>query len=81
MFPRREKIWKYFPLNILAIDHREALYLNQFLMHVRYTKRYLSLMEVLDFQRYRIIKKRALIDRILSLPLNKSDFLFPFNKN
>jgi len=81
MFPRREKVWKYFPLNILATDHKEALYLNHFLMHVRYTKQYLSAMEILDFQHYKIVKKAHLINRILSNLSKQSDFIFPFTKN
>jgi hypothetical protein len=81
MFPRREKIWKYFPLNVLATDHREALYLNHFLMHVRHTKKYLAAMEILDFQRYRIIKKENLVNRFLSLSADQCDFIFPFVKN
>lgn len=81
MFRRSEKIWKYFPQNILASNKTDASRLNQFLLHINHTKGYLYFMEILDFQRYRLIRKKSLISKVLSLPENKMTFLFPFYKN
>lgn len=81
MFRRSEKTWKYYPQNILALSREEAMYLRQFLSKVNYTKHYLSLMEIIDLQRYRLIRKRNVILRMLSMDIDKQKFLFPLNKN
>jgi len=81
MFRRSEKIWKYFPQGIMATDTREATLLRQLLLLVALEQQYLPVTEILDYQRYRIIKKRALVRKMLSLSEEKTTFLFPFCKN
>ncbi|KAA5536623.1 hypothetical protein F0919_02840 [Taibaiella lutea] len=81
MFRRSEKIWKYYPKSVLALSHEEALYLNEFLLKVRHTKYYINLMEIIDLQRYRLIRKRNIIQRMLTMDFDKQKFLFLFNKN
>jgi hypothetical protein len=81
MFRRSEKIWKYYPKSVLALSHEEALYLNEFLLKVRHTSYYISLMEIIDLQRYRLIRKKNIIRRMLTMDFDKQKFLFLFNKN
>jgi hypothetical protein len=81
MFRRSEKIWKYYPKSVLALSHEEALYLNEFLSKVRHTKYYISLMEIIDLQRYRLIRKKNIIQRMLTMDFDKQKFLFVLNKN
>ena len=81
MLRRNETIWKYYPQSILALSKEEALQLKQFLTKVRHTKQYINLMEIIDLQRYRLIRKTNLIQRLLSMDFDKQKFLFLFNKN
>lgn len=81
MFRRSEKTWKYYPQSILALSREDALYLNHFLIKVRHTKHYINLMEIIDLQRYRLIRKTNIIQRILNMDFDKQKFLFLFNKN
>ncbi|WP_118972719.1 hypothetical protein [Taibaiella koreensis] len=79
MFGRSEKIWKQYPQNITAVNNKEALYLLHYLSYVRITKCHLGLTEIIDLQRYRIIRKKQQVHRLLA----EKDklFLFPVNKN
>jgi len=81
MFRRSEKIWKYYPKSVLALSHDEALYLSQFLSKIRHTRHYISLMEIIDLQRYRLIRKKNMIQRMLAMDFDRQKFLFIFNKN
>lgn len=81
MFRRSEKIWKYYPKSVLALSHDEALYLSHFLAKVRHTKHYINLIEIIDLQRYRLIRKKNIIQRILNMDFDRQKFLFLFNKN
>lgn len=82
MYPRSERIWKQYTQNISAISHQEALYLLHYLTFVHITRNYLHLTEIIDLQRYRIIKDKKKVYKLLSRPLQDSEsFLFPVNKN
>jgi hypothetical protein len=81
MFGRSEKIWKQYPQNIAAISNREALYLLHYMAYVEITKGYLNVTEILDVQRYRVIRKKNKISKALSLTEKERLFLFPVNKN
>lgn len=81
MFGRSEKIWKQYPQNIAAVNNREALYLLHYITYIHITKYHLNVMEILDVQRYRIIRKKNKVAKTLALPIKESSFLFPFNKN
>lgn len=81
MFGRSEKIWKQYPQNIVAINNHEALYLSHYISYVRMSKCYLSLIEIIDLQHYRLIQKKHMIQRMLSHSCDEQLFLFPFNKN
>lgn len=79
MFGRSEKIWKQYPQNITAVNNKEALYLLHYLSYVRITQCHIRLTEIIDLQRYRIIRKKHLVSRMLAD--RDRLFLFPVNKN
>lgn len=81
MFGRREKIWKHYPQDITAINNQEAIYILHYISFVRITRSYLHLTEIVDLQRYRLVKKKAQVLKMLSLDQGDSAFLFPVNKN
>jgi len=81
MFRRGERLWKKYPQDITAASNEEALYLLHYLSYVRNSRCYLQLMEIIDLHRYRIIRNRNKIGRILSAQERKQHFLFPVVKN
>jgi hypothetical protein len=81
MFRRSEQIWKQYPQNITAVNNKEAVYLLHYISYVRITRCHLALVEIIDLQRYRIVRKKNQVGKLLSLPENKRLFLFPVNKN
>jgi hypothetical protein len=81
MFGRSEQIWKQYPQHITAVSNREAVYLLHYISYVRITKCHLGLIEIIDLQRYRVIRKKQQVGKLLSLPDDKRLFLFPVNKN
>ncbi len=81
MFGRREQIWKRYPQQITAVSNKEAVYLLHYLSYVRITRCHLALIEVVDLQRYRLIRKKHQISRLLSRPEKERLFLFPLYKN
>lgn len=81
MFRRSEQIWKQYPQQITAVNYKEAMYLLHYISYVRITKCHLALTEIIDLQRYRLVRKRHQIGRLLSLPERERQFLFLVNKN
>jgi hypothetical protein len=81
MFRRSEQIWKQYPQNITAVNNKEAVYLLHYISYVRITRCHLSLVEIIDLQRYRIVRQKNQVSKLLSLPEKKRLFLFPVNKN
>lgn len=81
MFRRSEQIWKQYPQHITAVSNKEAVYLLHYISYLRITRCHLALIEIVDLQRYRLIRKRHQISKFLSLPEKERLFLFPVNKN
>lgn len=75
-----ENTWLHYVKNIIAADVSSAVFLATFLRHNNYNKRYAAALEVIDLQKYKILKKEhkvraALADRT-SVP-----FVFFVGKN
>lgn len=81
MFGRREKIWKHYPQDITAINNQEAVYILHFMSFVRMTRSYLHLTEIIDLQRYRLVRKKAQVQKLLARDAQDRIFLFTVNKN
>lgn len=81
MFGRSEQIWEKFPGPVIARDRREALYLVYFLSQVRSGRCHLPATEIIDLQRYRIIRNKGKVASLLRLPERERIFLFPIIKN
>lgn len=65
----------------MAVSKDEAYKFNCFMKKVSSSKYYLNLIEIIDLQRYRLVTKKNVISRMLSLDMDRKRFLFPFYKN
>jgi len=75
-----ENTWLHYVKNIIAADVSSAVFLATFLRHNNYNKRYASALEVIDLQKYKVIKKANKVRSILS---NRAPepFVFVVGKN
>ncbi len=82
MFQRSKRIWKQYTQNISAVNHQEALYLLHYLTFMQITRNYLNFIEIIDLQRYRIVKDKKKVHKFLSRSAKDAPhFLFPVNMN
>ena len=81
MYFKGERTWKRYPLQISAINNQSAIYLLHYISHVRTSACYLNLVEIIDLQRYKIIRKKRTIKKLLDQPEIDDHFVFPVFKN
>ena len=76
----KENIWLNYVKNIIAADVTSAIFLAAFLRRNNMNKKYAASLEVIDLQRYKVIKKeykvRAALNNALNMP-----FVFFVGKN
>lgn len=75
------KYFKKFSDKIIAVSYRDGAALHYFLRKKRLDKSIFDSYEILDFQRYRIIHKRAKVADFIHAELNEQIFKFLVNKN
>ena len=66
---RENKLWLHYVKSIIAADVTSAVFLASFLRHLQINKKYASYLEIIDLQKYKVIRqekkvKVALIERI-----------------
>ena len=81
MFFRKEKIWEHFHHDILASYEEDATMLYVFLKMQQINRTDIESFEVIDVQRYRLIKKKHKVAEILKRHSSEMCFIFPVNKN
>jgi hypothetical protein len=82
MFRRSERIWKQYTQHTSAVNVAEAIYLLHYFSLLELNCSYFSLIEIIDVQRYRIVRNKDKVYQMLLLPDNKQPaFQFPFHKN
>jgi len=52
-----DRVWLHYVKNIIAADIPSAVFLASYLRYTGVTRKYTSSLEVIDLQRYKIIKK------------------------
>ena len=76
----RENVWLNYIKNIIAADITSAVFLATFLRKSNLSKKYAASLEVIDLQKYKIIKKeykvRAALNDAINIP-----FVFFVGKN
>ncbi len=73
-------VWLHYVKNIIAADVPSAVFLASYLRHTGISKNYVSALEIIDIQKYKMIKKadkvRAALNNRMDLP-----FVFVIGKN
>ena len=69
MWSKQNKVWIHYRKDIIAADVITAMFLSAYLRKMMYNKSYASHLEVIDLQRYKVLKghkkvKIALNERI-----------------
>ena len=59
MWSRRNKVWSHYRGDIMAGDAIDAAFLANYIRYSSIQRLYLSRLEMIDLQKYRIIKKPA----------------------
>ena len=72
---RKKRVWQHFVRNIIATDAPSAGFLSSYLRYTDLSKNYASSLEVMDLQKYKIIKKS---DKVLSTIFRRSHIPFIF---
>ena len=80
MWSGHNKVWIHYVKNIMAADVYSAVFLASYLRYSGISKNYIPSIEVLDLQRYKVIKNppkiRAALQNRMELP-----FVFVVGKN
>lgn len=77
---REDKTWLHYVKNIIAADVSSAVFLAYYLRRSGVTRDYLSCLEIIDLQRYRLIRKPVKIKTALQERAN-IPFIFVVGKN
>jgi hypothetical protein len=76
----RNKVWLHYVKNIIAADVYSAVFLASYLRYSEISKNYLQAIEVIDLQRYKILRKQSKVSDALE---NRAEtpFVFFVGKN
>lgn len=80
MWHDKKNRWLHYVKNIMATDMSTALYLAAFLKKCPYSHHFYSSVEVIDLQRYKVIKDRVKVKRAIVNERN-TPFVFVVGKN
>ena len=77
---REEKEWLHYLKNIIASDVPSAVFLAAYLRHAKITDTYVLSVEIIDLQKYRVIKNVNKVKAVLR-ERTKVPFIFTVCKN
>ena len=77
---QRNNVWLHYVKNIIAADVSSAVFLASYLRYCGMTRNYVSSLEVIDLQKYKVIKQQAKV-RIALRDRVKIPFVFVVGKN
>ncbi len=80
MWSKKDKVWMHYIHDIIAADVASGVFLAHFMRQARLAKSYVSALEVVDLQRYKVIRKAKKVLDCLSDTDNQS-FVFIIGKN
>ena len=80
MWGRQNKVWLQYRRDILANDNTGATFLAAYLRHMGIHRLYLQHLEIIDLQRYKVIKKPGKVFQTLQGRLH-IPFIFVAGKN
>jgi hypothetical protein len=73
-------LWLYYVKNIIAADVTSAVFLASYLRHSRLNKDYVSSLEIIDLQKYKVIRQENKV-RIALRERSNIPFVFVICKN
>jgi hypothetical protein len=76
----RNNVWMHYVKNIIAADVPSAVFLATYLRYSKITRDYVSYLEIVDLQKYRVIRKAHKVNETLTQRLRKP-FIFVIGKN
>ena len=77
---QEENIWLHYVKNIMAADLSSAVFLASFLRSINMTKSYVTALEVIDLQKYKVIKSKNKVRAALGTA-GQTPFVFVTGKN
>lgn len=77
---RGDQVWLHYVKNIIAADVSSAVFLASYLKYTETTRSFVSSMEVLDLQKYKVIRQENKIRMALRHGLDEP-FVFLVGKN
>jgi hypothetical protein len=80
MWHGHNKVWLHYLKNIIAADIYSAVFLASYLRHISIYKKYITSLEVIDLQKYKVIKSEAKVRAALKDRTNVP-FVFVVCKN
>jgi phage terminase small subunit len=76
----RNQVWLHYVKNIIAADVSSAVFLASYLRYVNMSKTYAAHLEIIDLQKYKVIKDTPKIRVALRSRMN-IPFVFAIGKN
>lgn len=80
MWSRKHEIWKRYHEDVLAMDNYDAFFLSAYIRHANLHRIDAHVTEVIDLQRYRLIRKPGLVRSALREKKHEP-FIFFFSLN
>ena len=77
---RENKTWLHYIKNIIAADVSSAVFLATYIRHTTISKNYTSSLEIIDLQKYKVIKQDVKVRIALRERIN-IPFVFVIGKN
>lgn len=80
MWSKKDKVWMHYIHDIIAADVASGVFLAHFMRQSRIARTYASALEVVDLQRYKVIRKaRKVLDSLADT--DNQSFVFVVGKN
>lgn len=80
MWSGHDKVWLHYVNDIIAADVSSAVFLASYLRYVKMNKSYSGCIEVIDLQKYKVIKQKNKVREAIRTRLHMP-FIFVVGKN
>jgi len=80
MLRENNNVWLHYRENIISSDRRTGKFLYSYLTFSAMNRTYLPFLEVLDLQKYKVIKNKSKINKVLRFK-TEEPFIFVVGKN
>jgi hypothetical protein len=80
MWSKKDKVWMHYIHDIIAADVASGVFLAHYMRQMRMAKTYAAALEVVDLQRYKVIRKTRKVLSALN-DADDSSFVFVVGKN